>query len=298
MFTSAIRAMQFEDWVEIEAEFNRLSLHSDDIPGGGLAIGGDEALQQFLAHLRGLSPGATWRDVLPDLPEHWYIDDPESWTFPYHPIGPFDYPRLPAGPVIMTSCGVEHDESIVRRVIDDARVAGFAIYGAGIAGEMSGETRERLIRIVMEHGTTEEPLSAFTQWIAARDDLRFDGVSRGIERPVIYQTDAEYAPLSEATQWRHVRFDLSTNPPVDFTWEREWRIRTDELMFSPHNVRVVVPDRTVLEWLRERHARDQDYLTQAYGTIMGQELAEAYREDFPWEVVNLRLDQLLIDDAG
>lgn len=116
-------------------------------------------------------------------------------------------------------------------------------------------------------------------------------------RPVIYQTDSEYAGLSEATQWRHVRFDLGATPPVDFTWEREWRVRVDELPFSPNDVRVVVPDQEVLAWLRERHDREQDDLTQSYGIIMGQELAEAYREGFPWDIVNLRLDQLLVSDA-
>lgn len=117
-------------------------------------------------------------------------------------------------------------------------------------------------------------------------------------RPVIYQADSEYADMSEANQWRHVRFDLNVTPPVDFTWEREWRIRVDELSFSPDDVRVIVPDQEVLAWLKERHEREQDDLTQSFGIIMGQELAEAHREGFPWDVANLRLDQLLASDAG
>ncbi|MDM8527147.1 hypothetical protein QUF58_02945 [Anaerolineales bacterium HSG24] len=51
-------------------------------------------------------------------------------------------------------------------------------------------------------------------------------------RPVIYQPDSEFELLPDSLKWRHVRFDLGDNP-VDFTWEREWRIRCDELSFSP-----------------------------------------------------------------
>jgi hypothetical protein len=172
--------MDVDDWQLIEAEFQRLSLRSDDIPGGGLAIGGDAALAEFLAHLRTLSPGATWRDVLPDLQSHWDLDRPESWTYPYRPIGGFDYPAPPAGPVIMVSCAATRDESIVSRLVDEARTAGFGIYGAGIVAEMGGDTPERLIRMVMVHGTTQAQLDACSAWIAARDDVRFDGVSRGV----------------------------------------------------------------------------------------------------------------------
>jgi hypothetical protein len=60
--------MQFEDWLLIEDEFRRLALNSDEIPGGGFAIEGTEALDEFVRHLRSLAPGATWRDVFPDLP--------------------------------------------------------------------------------------------------------------------------------------------------------------------------------------------------------------------------------------
>src|SRR5262245_22620645 len=40
-------------------------------------------------------------------------------------------------------------------------------------------------------------------------------------RPVIYQSEAEYALLSPDQRWRHMRYEP---PLVDFTWEREWRV--------------------------------------------------------------------------
>jgi hypothetical protein len=41
-------------------------------------------------------------------------------------------------------------------------------------------------------------------------------------RPVIYQAGAEYELLPEPLEWRHMRYEPNTNPPFDFSWEREW----------------------------------------------------------------------------
>lgn len=59
-------------------------------------------------------------------------------------------------------------------------------------------------------------------------------------RPVIYQTKDEGEDLPEELHWRHVTFDLTASPKVDFTWEREWRIQTDLLRISPDNAILVV----------------------------------------------------------
>ena len=111
-------------------------------------------------------------------------------------------------------------------------------------------------------------------------------------RPVIYQPDSEYAALGPAHQWRHVRFEPGATPPIDFTWEREWRIHTPELPFASAEVTVVAPSQEVLDWMKEQHNCEQDYQEQMYGVILGSQLAYMYREDFPWTVQNLRLDQL------
>ncbi len=58
-------------------------------------------------------------------------------------------------------------------------------------------------------------------------------------RPVIYQSDAEYENLSEELKWRHARYE--PNNGIDFTWEREWRIRTSSLTLDPKHTLVVVP---------------------------------------------------------
>lgn len=75
-------------------------------------------------------------------------------------------------------------------------------------------------------------------------------------RPVIYQPESEYDLLPPELQYRHVRLD-EPNGAKDFTFEREWRIRTDVLQLDPSACTLIVPDR---EWdyrLREEdHERD------------------------------------------
>ena len=51
-------------------------------------------------------------------------------------------------------------------------------------------------------------------------------------RPVIYQSYDEYEPLPPSHSWRHVTYDPTAARPVDFTWEREWRIHINEFRFD------------------------------------------------------------------
>ena len=63
-------------------------------------------------------------------------------------------------------------------------------------------------------------------------------------RPVIYQTEAEFDLLPEGLRYRHVRYEPHNG--VDFTWEREWRIRAEALPLDPEQTTIVVPSR---QWL-------------------------------------------------
>ena len=58
-------------------------------------------------------------------------------------------------------------------------------------------------------------------------------------RPVIYERPSEFSSFSESQQYRLVPYDPEVG--TDFTWEREWRIRTDHLRLDPMNTLVVVP---------------------------------------------------------
>lgn len=91
-------------------------------------------------------------------------------------------------------------------------------------------------------------------------------------RPVIYQPNDEYELLSDEIKWRHVRFDLCGNHPIDFTWEREWRLRGEYIDLPDTKTVIVVPDDNWLnalcqefddrEWLR------YNYEIVGYGEIL------------------------------
>jgi len=56
-------------------------------------------------------------------------------------------------------------------------------------------------------------------------------INRKGARPVIYGDSNEYAAIQKTgLEWRFVEFDL--NKPIDFTWQREWRIKGNCFDFS------------------------------------------------------------------
>lgn len=57
-------------------------------------------------------------------------------------------------------------------------------------------------------------------------------------RPVIYQSEDEFLHLPEEMRYRHVRYEPGN---VDFTWEREWRIQTDDLVLDPKSTLFIMP---------------------------------------------------------
>lgn len=117
---------------EIEAEFARLGLRNEDIPGGGLAFSGQDAVEDFLAHLRSLPSAATWRDVFPDLPAHWDVDDPETWTMPERCLGPFDFPEPPRGSAVFASMDIRGDVDAGEAALRGLESLGIAIHGCGV----------------------------------------------------------------------------------------------------------------------------------------------------------------------
>lgn len=88
-------------------------------------------------------------------------------------------------------------------------------------------------------------------------------------RPVIYQSDSEYGSLAESHRWRHVRYEPDSEPPIDFTWEREWRIRADEVHLQPGEARIIVPHESWGEAIEMEHYQDElsriHYESVAYG---------------------------------
>jgi hypothetical protein len=59
-------------------------------------------------------------------------------------------------------------------------------------------------------------------------------------RPVIYMPSAEAAAiLNHDEMWRVVSIDMTRNPPIDWTFEREWRVRGDLALRPQFSVALV-----------------------------------------------------------
>ncbi|MFL7867929.1 MAG: hypothetical protein AB8I58_03820 [Anaerolineales bacterium] len=103
-------------------------------------------------------------------------------------------------------------------------------------------------------------------------------------RYVIYQPESEFSQLAPANQWRHVRYEP---PSIDFTWEREWRLKTEAYEFLPSNTKIIVPSETWAQRLIGEYDDEQEWQTIQYSQVMEEELAKQYEEPFPWKVVEL-----------
>ncbi len=116
----------------------------------------------------------------------------------------------------------------------------------------------------------ETPISHLALVLANRTDAGFkyrpfgvmfskEFVFRKGGRHVIYGEDEQFNHLPEDMKYRHVRYEpLRTPTPVDVTWEREWRIRTDALDFSPADATIVFPNRAFVAVGLEHFPRNED----------------------------------------
>lgn len=97
---------------------------------------------------------------------------------------------------------------------------------------------------------TESP-EYFSEWDQSRyQPFGFKFVKRFIYsqggKPVIYGTCEDFNELPDSLRWRFAPHDLDpvkTKTPygLDYTWEREWRLRTDALDLL-EAVQIIVPD--------------------------------------------------------
>lgn len=103
-------------------------------------------------------------------------------------------------------------------------------------------------------------------------------------RPAIYQAESEFHQLTANNSWRHMRYEP---PDVDFTWEREWRLKTDGYHFQPDNTQIIVQNNAWTRRLTEEHDAKQQWQTLQYSQIMDELLAIQYQDSFPWVIVEL-----------
>jgi hypothetical protein len=103
-------------------------------------------------------------------------------------------------------------------------------------------------------------------------------------RPVIYQPAAEYDSLPDQLRWRHMRYEPDANPPFDFSWEREWRIRTDSLLLSPPVTRILVPHQSWADALVDEHQTNEEAHVAMLASAYGDEYLQYPTEDFQFSI--------------
>lgn len=135
---------------------------------------------------------------------------------------------------------------------------------------------------------TETPIGQLALSLANRKAYQFKYRACGVmvdkdwayskgARPAIYQPDAEYDDLPEALRYLHVRYEPTNN--VDFTWEREWRVKADELPFTPDNITLIVPTRQLADALIELH-------TERVQKAVARGETDAVQR-YPWHIIAL-----------
>lgn len=103
-------------------------------------------------------------------------------------------------------------------------------------------------------------------------------------RPVIYQTNDEYELLPEEMQWRHVRYEPSADPTVDFSWEREWRVSASELVIIGGVARILVPDQSWADALMAEHDISEEQYVQLLVSEYGDDYLQFPRRSFEFFV--------------
>lgn len=146
----------------LEREVLRLGLNPRECPTN--LAGTEEGINDFIATLRGMEPGVTWRDVLPDLPEDSYSANDEIEIEPFKSFGSFDYQSPPAGAAVMVAYPATGFAEEFNALVEAAKIDGFEIYGAQYfpppGKDMSGWGI-----IVMTLGTNQDRMWRLIEWL-------------------------------------------------------------------------------------------------------------------------------------
>lgn len=93
---------------------------------------------------------------------------------------------------------------------------------------------------------------------------------------------------------RHVTYDPVKEDSIDFTWEREWRIKTENLKINEENSTIVVPTEEWADALVDNFNWDIYYFERQqyeiiYGDILMAELmASSNGYSFDWPILTLK----------
>ena len=103
-------------------------------------------------------------------------------------------------------------------------------------------------------------------------------------RPVIYQPTSDYDNLPTGLKYLHQIYDPVKG--IDYTWEREWRIRSDYLELDPSETTVIVPNRF---WENKTLSNDISKIQRASIAMMG---------TLPKSIIKISWHCLVLEDLG
>lgn len=133
-------------------------------------------------------------------------------------------------------------------------------------------------------------------------------------RPVIYSLKSEYEieKHNSNINWRYVSYDPTKDGKLDFTWEREWRIKKAEIEFDCQNVKLVFPNKNWIDRFVEEHEKeyhgmeidndcDECFCTREVTIINFTDFLTAENcetligtcpdpDNFPWVMINMNED--------
>ena len=137
------------------------------------------------------------------------------------------------------SSGGESALSILRRILQDGRLLGNGKWTDGLDCVCFTEApipEFAAIFSLVEIAASAEQRPRYEPYgIAVTKEWLF----RQGGRPVIYEHASAFGTYATAQHYRLVPFDPQAG--IDFTWEREWRIRATHLTLDPTSALVVVP---------------------------------------------------------
>lgn len=103
-------------------------------------------------------------------------------------------------------------------------------------------------------------------------------------RPVIYQPDYEFDELGLSHKWRHVRYEPNGEPPIDFLWEREWRLQVEKLELPPGKACIVVPSNSWATKLLDEHRRNEEEIIYHKYIVYGELLPMFGESEFYYDI--------------
>jgi hypothetical protein len=133
---------------------------------------------------------------------------------------------------------------------------------------------------------SEAPLSEFT-----KESAHFQPFGISIKkshlfslggRPVIYQPKEEHKYIDSSIIWKVVSYNPTEEDWIDWSWQREWRIKTDALFLAPEQAIFIVPTEEHREILISRYRAHEENRALCEELMLG--LYPQSPELFPYEI--------------